>query len=101
RQCDIRPVGIADRDQGVLIETMFFRRNRNKIRDLVRPRDNIFFIENALSQPPKKSRGAIFQNFSSRTEPGRVGIDGATYRKQIIFVSAGAVQYEQCSIAGP
>jgi hypothetical protein len=56
------------------------------------PRDNIFFIENALSQPPKKSRGTVFQNFSSRTEQGRVGIDGATERKQIIFVSAGAVQ---------
>jgi hypothetical protein len=56
------------------------------------PRDNIVFIENALSQSPKKSRGTVFQNFTSRTEQGRLGIDGATERKQIIFVSAGAVQ---------
>ena len=101
RRGNVCAVGIADRDQRVLVETMFLRRRGDKIREFVRPRDDIFFIENALSQPPKKSRGAILQNFSSRTEQGRVGIDAATDREQVIFVAAGAVQQQQRSIASP
>src|ERR1700704_2768305 len=80
---------------------MFFRPNGNKIREFVRPRDNIFFIENALSQPPKKSRRAIFQNFPARAEQGRTVVDGAAERQEVIFVPAGAMQQEQCSIASP
>src|SRR5437868_1985517 len=78
---------------------MFLRRSGDKIREFLSTRDEILFIENALSQPPKKSRGAIFQNFCSLTEQGRFGIAGPTERKQIISVPAGAVQQQQGSIA--
>jgi hypothetical protein len=66
------PVGIADRDQRVLIETMLFGRNGNKICEFVCPRDNIFFIENALSQP-SKNRGAPF----SKTFPRGLSKDAS------------------------
>jgi hypothetical protein len=78
---------------------MFLRRSGDKIREFVRTRDDILFIENALGQPPKKSRGTIFQNFSPWTEQGRVRIDAATEREEVIFVPAGAVQQQQRSIA--
>src|SRR5437588_10435206 len=80
---------------------MFLRRSGDKIREFVRTRDDIFFVENALGQPPKKSRRAIFQNFSARAEQGRVRIDGPTEREEVIFISAGTVQQAQPPTASP
>jgi len=61
RRGDICPVGIADRDQRVLIETMLLAATETKLRVRV-PRDNSF--SSKRPQPAaEKIAGTVFQNF--------------------------------------
>lgn len=77
------------------IEFIARRRPASKIGQLVRAPDHVFFIEDAFTQAPEKSRQAILENIAPRTQQRGSWIKVAAQRDQVIFVSASSVQQQE------
>jgi hypothetical protein len=74
------------------------RRSPDEIHQLVRSPDHIFLVEDALSQPPEKSRHPLFHDVPAQAQERGGRIEIASNRHHVFLVSAGPVQQQKHAI---
>ena len=89
---DVRAIGITDRGQRCSDRICIRSPPANKIGQFVRAPNDVFFIEDAFSQAPEKSRHAVFQDVSAQTQERGGRIQIAAEGDHVIFVSAGSME---------
>ena len=98
---NVRAIGITDRGHALRIEFISRRGGDHKISQFVRAADDVFFIEDAFSQAPEKSRHAVFEDLAARTEQRRGWIEIAAERNHVVFIAAGSMQEQESALGRP
>ena len=83
---NVRAIGITNGGDALRIEFISRGSSAHKIGQFIRAMNDVFFIEDAFSQPPEKSRHAVLEDLPARTQQRRGGIEVASEGDHIVFI---------------
>jgi hypothetical protein len=95
---DVGAVGIADSYHFLESKLIANGRTPHKLRQFIGPRLQILQVENAFRQPPEEAGVAVLQCLAARAEQSRCRIELAPERDELVLISTGSVEQEQCSL---
>src|SRR5688572_14707905 len=92
---DVRAIGETGSHQPGRVEAVVACGVANEACKVIGALREVFLIEHAFAQPPKKSQCPRLVHLSARTEHRRAWQERATERNEVVFVAAGTVEQEQ------
>ena len=98
---DVRAIGISNGSHRFRVELISRGSRAHKIGEFMRAMNYVFFIEDAFSQAPEKSRHAVLENLAARTQQRRGGIEVASEGNHIVFIAARPMQEQKSALARP
>src|SRR5829696_5741499 len=91
----VGPVGVADGDDLRRIEAVLFCGGPDESGQLVRTKEQVFVVENALGEPAEEAQGTVFGDLAAGRKDGGAGEELLAEWDQVFLVTARAVQGQE------